>query len=485
MLKRLKSGGTTRTSNAASPVAEAGPPPEYADISAAGASLAQKMMDFFHVQDRRLFEASLLEFFMTDDIKLSDEEMDYFSVTFWPWVFFSMTFQEADIEEYDLAGLIPPNTTIAEMFEQQSQFQLTPVERKYLASAYRRPFCFYEVLKVIPGKGIKVKNLVTNQRHLFIDIFASRSLDAGSILFALAATVGSCDILVSAWPQPFPHRFLIDILDWRDRTAADWDGTEEHLLAMDNDLRDMFWLLHDTLQEQPSLMNTDGDPLSFRTLHYTVESAEAAFLALHSLDVLESAQELRERARLNDQGNIEEVEFNWVRVEQDPKKMLQNITLAAIRISGSAMTVEVNSEAREQAISRHITERLGAKAVYERTEVKSLEAVMQEQMGKSGPQPDNHEELQNHPEIQKALQDMLERHWTGWMDQSIPALGGLTPRQAMQSESGRERLEALIKDAEMMDDRFPTPGMQRQILDKVRKELGLEREPDPESGTEG
>jgi hypothetical protein len=467
------------------PIGPANMPSDYAAITAAARSLTHKLTEFFLEQDRRLFEAGLSEFFMEDFVELSDEDMDLYAVAFWPWVFYTMTFEEEDIDYYNLEGKIPPNTTIAEMFERQSHFRLTHNERKYLVSAYRRPFCFYEVLKVIPGKGLKVTDLITHQRHLVTDISSSNVLEPGQVIYGQLATIDDRDIFTAAWPRILPHRFLIEILKFRDQHIGDSGCTDEEAFEMDVIFRELMWQMCDALAIPPALQNTDGEPLSFRTLHYTVESAEVAFQALHSLNAVHSLQDLRQGARLDDQGNIEHVQFNWARLETNPKKALQNTTLADITLTGTTMTVEVNSKAREQAIRRHIHERLGDKAQYLRTDTKSVEAALREHREKGGSRSREDEDLQQHPEVQKALREMMERHWAGWMDEPIPALDGQTPRQAMRTKSGRQRLEVLIREAEIRDAKAVPAGLQQPIIDNVRKELGLERESDADFDPEG
>ena len=483
-LTQTKTRKKKRLPESRPPIAPVNMPPDYAAIAEAARTLTLKLTEFFLGQDRQLFEAGLSEFFMKDFVDLSDEELELHTVAFWPWAFYTMTFGEEDIEYHNLEGLIPPNTTLAEVFERQSHFRLTHNERKYLVSAYRRPFSFYEVLKAIPGKGVKVRNLITLERHLVTDISASNALEPGQVVYALPASIDGRDIFAAAWPRVLPHRFLIEILKFRDQFIGDSGATDEELFEIDDIFREFMWQMCDTLATPPMVTNTDGEPMSFRTLHYGVESAEVAFQALHSLSATDSPQELRQDARLDDQGSIEHVQFNWSRVETSPKKALQNTTLAVIKLTGTTMTVEVNSEAREQAIREHIHERLGDKAEYLRTDVKSVETALREHRAKGGSQSREDEDLHQHPEVQKAMREMMERHWAGWVDEPIPALDGQTPRQAVRSKSGRERLEVLIRDAELMDARATPPGLQQPIIAKVRKELGLERQPDGDDESE-
>jgi hypothetical protein len=69
-----------------------------------------------------------------------------------------------------------------------------------------------------------------------------------------------------------------------------------------------------------------------------------------------------------------------------------------------------------------------------------------------------------------ALGQQLRAHYDRWLDESIPALDGQSPREAVRSPGGRERVEALLKDFEEtlgQDPRFaPDVG-------ELRRKLGL------------
>jgi hypothetical protein len=68
---------------------------------------------------------------------------------------------------------------------------------------------------------------------------------------------------------------------------------------------------------------------------------------------------------------------------------------------------------------------------------------------------------------------MAERHWAAWFDHPVPALGGVTPREAARTPLGRERLEALF--GEFAARNRHAPPEQRVDLAQLRRELGLEQ----------
>jgi hypothetical protein len=61
-----------------------------------------------------------------------------------------------------------------------------------------------------------------------------------------------------------------------------------------------------------------------------------------------------------------------------------------------------------------------------------------------------------------------------WIDESIPALGGLTPRDAALSPRKRPALELLLKDIERHESLLPQD--QQIDLSWIRPALGLERQ---------
>jgi hypothetical protein len=69
------------------------------------------------------------------------------------------------------------------------------------------------------------------------------------------------------------------------------------------------------------------------------------------------------------------------------------------------------------------------------------------------------------------VRELKERHYTQWLNDAIPALGGKTPREAARTKSGRERLKTLLDDIELSESRQPEDA--RFEVRKLRGWLGL------------
>lgn len=75
----------------------------------------------------------------------------------------------------------------------------------------------------------------------------------------------------------------------------------------------------------------------------------------------------------------------------------------------------------------------------------------------------------NDPEIREVMAQIIARYEEQWLDESIPALGGRTPRQAAANPIGREELEQLLAS-------FPSAGPDNAAMmspDRLRQALGL------------
>lgn len=84
------------------------------------------------------------------------------------------------------------------------------------------------------------------------------------------------------------------------------------------------------------------------------------------------------------------------------------------------------------------------------------------------------------PRDQQPLSPEAEAAWQrAWLDEEVPALGGLTPRQAARDRKGRVALEALLRDFEHREDRSRALGARDPEgpgVEALRAALGMDRQ---------
>lgn len=80
--------------------------------------------------------------------------------------------------------------------------------------------------------------------------------------------------------------------------------------------------------------------------------------------------------------------------------------------------------------------------------------------------------LAQHPEVQARVQQMMAEHFERWVTDKIPALNGQTPLEAVRDPDGREKVMALVTEAERSARRMKPP-VDPVTLRRVRERLGL------------
>ena len=80
--------------------------------------------------------------------------------------------------------------------------------------------------------------------------------------------------------------------------------------------------------------------------------------------------------------------------------------------------------------------------------------------------------LEASPDVRAALEEVMSEMEDRWVDESVPALGGLTPRQAKDDPTRREDLLALLREFEQRELPDGAPFATFNVA-RLRAKLGL------------
>jgi hypothetical protein len=201
-----------------------------------------------------------------------------------------------------------------------------------------------------------------------------------------------------------------------DLLAAVYDGDASRIAS----------LFGQTLQP-PRLQNTDGENLVFHRIRWRVGASHLVGAAL-------------ERAGLQ----ADEGEPAWRLVRDSTNR--GNTIVASLRLVGDELTGEVNSEPRADELRALIATVLPDAVVLD-VEARSVEDALADfDPADASPGPDLGD-----PGLRQVLAEFIADQERRWLDESIPALGGRTPRDAAGDPIGREQLEQLLAG-------FPEPA---------------------------
>jgi len=422
---------------------------------------------------------ALDEFMVWPDEDLSDEDLADHRPLFYPWFIFNWEY-EADPDYPQLDG--PENTTIAELYAAHKANRLNQLEAQIIKATARQPFSFHEIQQTRPGKGYRLKDILCGTVSEVTEKKGSENVRRGDILFGRVVQIDHIAMLIGCGTVLIPPKMkpeLIRFRQWLLKSNA--PITSRTLYAYDLEIRELYLDIYYALMRPPELQNTDGDPLRFHTIYYEIDSPELAFKQLQALSVINSETELRDTADFDESGQIIRVEIPWGRKGHKKSAALDNTLLGRLVIDERRLKVEVNSARRAEAIRKEIKARLGKHARYITTEIQSPDALLETIRDREGEivgQGADQDELMQIPEVREQIEKTLFAHWKNWVDDKIPALGHITPRQAVKDPGGRESVEALLLDAQRhMEANIQMRDAGKAAIAEVRRRLGLDKPP--------
>jgi hypothetical protein len=342
--------------------------------------------------------------------------------------------------------------------------KLTSAMRSLLAAQLQTHLSLWSVTDIERGTGLWLTDLLTGHQEFAYEISASQSVEKHAVL--LGRIVADNDVafiagLHSITLPPLKAEQVITAFRKHCRTRArkipvEWLRDPD----LQIDLLRIWRMFVAAAYAPPTLTNTDGDPLSFVSdrFDFDTRNRAAVLAALHTLRGAEPG---------TDDGAIAEVLV--VRPGTQKSSPLQTTIIGRIEVHASRLKVETNSVKRADTLRASIEQTLSTLARYrireETTSTAALDPEITPRTERSASADDD-----TTPEMHEMMRQLREQHMLNWLDDSIPALKGLTPRQAAANKRHHSALDTLLRDLEYHENQLPAE--QRIDLRKLRLELG-------------
>jgi hypothetical protein len=124
------------------------------------------------------------------------------------------------------------------------------------------------------------------------------------------------------------------------------------------------------------------------------------------------------------------------------------LVLGRIEMRSKWLVLEVNSLARADRGKQMIGQLLGGLVGAPVTETQSVESALEEHRGRK-----RSSVRETAPPIPaeaaaRVMKEFLDRHYRRVIDEPLPAIGNVSPREAVGTEEGREKVIGWLKDLE-------------------------------------
>ena len=218
------------------------------------------------------------------------------------------------------------------------------------------------------------------------------------------------------------------------------------------------------------LTTPEGDKLVLTSAHYRHAAMEDILSVLQQADDFGLEDDLEPESD-SEVRAVGPFQFPWYETRPGAPKPFAPIgrrVLANLTLTPTALEVDAVSQRRLDDCRQRLEQLLGDRIRLIRTKAKDADEALRERKPRARPE----EPFVPPPEFIAEIEDKMLRQW---IDDSIPALGGLTPREAAKTPEGRRQVLALIDRAVQMQAMMPkTPGTFAPDYRKVIKMLGLE-----------
>ena len=282
-----------------------------------------------------------------------------------------------------------------------------------------------EVEEVRPGSGLTLRDVRTGDRVDVRERTASRSLTPGQLLCARVVPAGDTMQFVGGIEPVELHQrdALIELLD----SGPDPFELVAHLSAR---------------FAPPTLVNTEGEPLLVCEATVAVPDPDPVPA------VLDAAYE---RVDDDDEGPATWHEY----VDATGPRTIR----ATLWLLDEGIVVQTNSDARQDRVLARLAELVpGARVVSdERTGMHDAMADARASKARAGSGAGASSDMldQSSPEVAAMLDQLTREYEERWLDDHIPALSGLTPREAAADPTRRPDLIRLLAT---LDADAGTPG---------------------------
>jgi hypothetical protein len=357
---------------------------------------------------------------------------------------------------------------VIEWFAREEADNISRRERELIDAQRQSWIGIWEVLESVPGKSMILEDLLSGEKRLVQEASASRSLVARDVIMGRVVNFGDVSVIDGMYPRALPpdeaasavanvqraFKKLPIPIPWLRESLTALLIVKSWINAVDD--------LDERRSHPPRLQNTDGDPFRLTVDRYRFapgdrNTIEAAIGALKNGFPIEENDDGTRSITFIKSGN--RVHEHW-----------ENTTVGVVVTTENELRIETNSTRRANALRKPIEKACrGLITDHQRTQTDAADLFASVQVdSKRLAAP---EEAEN-PDFQEVILNEKASHYENWLNASVPALGGKTPKQAARSRAGREALNAILKTIENREAREPEAT--RYDVNILRRALRME-----------
>ncbi|WP_306767926.1 hypothetical protein [Martelella alba] len=392
----------------------------------------------------------------------------------WGMTLWGCAFEDFLTTDFEIEG-----GNIIDEYLKRRGWKENPKTRAYMKALRTSIMSLYEVSDVVPGKSLMARDLIRGGEPVIVsEGSATKSLKQWDRIAARIVPVMGENVLAGGL-LPFTFQASDMLFDGL-RHAFNPKNTKKPPIIKNEDLQTiayMFsqtWLI-DVLEREtgmPELQNTDGDDIVFHNVRFpfapgTLQKDIAA--RLNTLPALSRESEKcwnwleenpRQKGRGHNAGRNEELMDSGARI------------LGNLELKGKVLHLATNSSTRAQKGMNMVQQHLGNLIRMPLTEIRTVEQMMSDHAAPSKQHPAS----AIPPDMaEQVVHQFLDRQYQDVLDQPVGMLGNRSPRQAVKSAAGRQKVAEWLKylENQSIQTESPTDPMATYSFEWMWRQLGI------------
>jgi len=358
---------------------------------------------------------------------------------------------------------------VVQWFMEERKRRLSDTESEWLEAQQVSWLSVWEVTGVDPNHGrLSLKDLLSDEQRDVREVNASRMLARRDVVLGRVVDHDGMSVLCGVYPRVLPPMEAAEVVRrvrgrLRRKRAVPVERLREEKIG-----RYMIRCWEEALEEllvrrsvPPKFQNTDGDELLLTIDHFAFDPASQLEVEarLAALDGVEPPDP-------DDSARI----YTLSRPGTPKSVGVDTTIIGTVRLSKGRLRLETNSIRRADRLRAQVEEACGELIRHRTREHSDPSALLKH--GEAPRPRDEQPSLITPEEAGRVVREFKERHYAGWLDLPLPALVGMTPREAVRTKEGKDRVDVLLKDMENHECR--RPEKERFSFSGMRKELGLD-----------
>ena len=411
------------------------------------------------------YEIALCEYFESRGIYCEEEDdvFDYFQseqdlTKFIAWYSYYFITDEFD-------------KTFPEIYLQRKKSQLSKLEREVLQGYLSHPLSIYEVQSVDLGNGLEIRDIFTGGLYYVWDVEASRNLYKWDLVYAgLVRARDLCffgGMPLSTIPLKLRHFVENNIRELYMEQREGYDDLEHYLREASAEIYALIENASQHLERLTLPPEEKAGPVFAAAVHFRIKDADAFARALQGSGLF--SEEALDRVTAAEGAESRCMRFDERDFRAVPKGSVRRISIHGME----ALVAECPSIEDARKTKGILGERLGQALKYRMTVYRRVEPA-----GVAAAAADAPDRTAEPLAAEDLRRDGTPRKYENWINEKIPDIGNITPREAVKTPEGRRKVLELLKEFENQNERVLRRGLKNADklvfpLDSIKRDLGL------------